>query len=267
MPLPPKPFYVRWKVWLVLLVIIGVYSWAFSGIPFTGIKETAWQITKAVFSGLFHPDWDYVYLAEGEDLLRGLWETLAIALLGTAISVVLMIPFAIWASRNLVRTRLFSGASTFVLSLIRTFPEIIMAIIFIKAVGPGAFAGVLTIGINSIGMLGKLNAEAIEDLDMGPSEALKACGANRLQTIWYAIVPQAIPSYLSFALFRLEINVRSAAILGAVGAGGIGTPLIFALEGRSWNRVGIILLGIIVMVTIIDWISGTLRRRLVQGKS
>ncbi|RKP44270.1 phosphonate ABC transporter, permease protein PhnE [Cohnella endophytica] len=266
-PAPPKPFYAKWRTWVILAAVITVYVWAFRGIPFAGIKPTAWQITTAVFRGLFHPDWNYVYLKDGEDLLRGLGETLAIALLGTSISVVLTIPFAIWASRNLIKFRLFSGASTFTLSLIRTFPDIIMAIIFIKAVGPGAFAGVLTIGINSIGMLGKLNAEAIEDLDMGPSEALKACGANRLQTIWHAVVPLAIPAYLSFALFRLEINVRSAAILGAVGAGGIGTPLIFAMEGRSWSRVGIILLGIIVLVTAIDWLSGKLRRRLVQGKS
>lgn len=261
----PKPYYLRWKMWLTLVAVILLYYWSFSGIPFTGIKKTAGQITEAILSGLFHPDWDYVYLAEGEDLLRGLGETLAIALLGTFISVILTIPFALWAARNLVRARWLSGASTFTLSLIRTFPDIIMAIIFIKAVGPGAFAGVLTIGINSIGMLGKLNAEAIEDLDMGPSEALKACGANKLQTIWYAIVPQALPVYLSFALFRLEINVRSSAILGAVGAGGIGLPLIFALEGRVWDRVGIILLGIIALVTLIDWISGMLRRKLIQG--
>jgi len=266
-PKPPKPFYARLRTWLWLAIAAAVYGWAFSGIPFSGIKETAWQITKAVVAGLFHPDWNYVYLAEGEDLLRGLGETLAIAVLGTAISVVLTIPFALWAARNLVKLRLLSGASAFTLSLIRTFPDIIMAIIFIKAVGPGAFAGVLTVGLNSVGMLGKLNAEALEELDMGPSEALKACGATRLQTIWHAIVPQAIPFYLSFALFRLEINVRSAAILGAVGAGGIGTPLIFALEGRSWSRVGIILLGIIVLVTAIDWISGKLRKRLVEGKS
>jgi len=266
-PEPPRPFYARPGAWLALAIAIVVYVWAFSGIPFTGIKETAWRITKAVIGGLFRPDWDYVYLADGEDLLRGLAETLAIALLGTFVSVVLTIPFALWAARNLVKTRLFSGASKLTLSLIRTFPDIIMAIIFIKAVGPGAFAGVLTLGINSIGMLGKLNAEALEDLDMGPSEALKACGATRLQTIWHAVVPQAIPFYLSFALFRLEINVRSAAVLGAVGAGGIGTPLIFAMEGRSWDRVGIILLGIIALVTAIDWISGRLRRRLVQGKS
>ncbi|MFC4307034.1 phosphonate ABC transporter, permease protein PhnE [Cohnella boryungensis] len=267
MPKPPKPFYARPRTWLILAATAAVYVWAFSGIPFKGIKDTAWQITKAIFSGLFHPDWDYVYLAEGEDLIRGLGETLAIALLGTAISVVLTIPFALWAARNLVKLRIFSGMSTFMLSLIRTFPDIIMAIIFIKAVGPGAFAGVLTIGINSIGMLGKLNAEAIEELDMGPSEALQACGATRLQTIWHAIVPQAIPAYLSFALFRLEINIRSAAILGAVGAGGIGTPLIFAMEGRSWSRVGIILIGIILLVTVIDWISAKLRKRLIEGKS
>jgi phosphonate transport system permease protein len=267
LPLPPhpKPFYKSWKVWFTLAVLVVIYAWAFNGMPFDGIKKTAGQISKAILQGLINPDWDYVYIAEGEDLLRGLWETLAIALLGTTISVVLTIPFSLWAARNLVKTRWFSGASSFTLSLIRTLPDIIIAIIFIKAVGPGAFAGVMTIGIHSIGMLGKLNAEAIEDLDMGPSEALKACGANRLQAIWFAIVPQAMPAYLSFALFRLEINVRSAAVLGMVGAGGIGTPLLFALEGRTWSRVGIILLGIIALVTLIDWISGKLRRKLVEG--
>lgn len=138
-----------------------------------------------------------------------------------------------------------------------------MAILFIKAVGPGSFAGVLALGLHSVGMLGKLFAEEVENLDPGPIEALTASGASRLQTVWFAVLPQVLPGFLSYTLYRFEINVRSATILGIIGAGGIGTPLIFALSSRNWERVGIILLGIIVMITIIDVISGYLRKKLV----
>jgi phosphonate ABC transporter permease subunit PhnE len=138
-----------------------------------------------------------------------------------------------------------------------------MAIIFIKAVGPNAYAGVLALGLHSVGMLGKLYAEAIENMDMGPVEAMTAVGANRWKTLAFAVVPQVIPEFLSYALYRFEINVRSATLLGIIGAGGIGTPLIFAINARGWPRVGIILVGIIVMVSAIDYISGALRKKIV----
>lgn len=253
----------RLRYWLIGLLVAAVYIWSFSGISYTGIKETAGEITVAIFRGLFNPDWGYVYMPEGEDLLRGLLDTLAIAFLGTFITAVLTVPFAFWAASTISRLRIISGSGKFVLSFIRVFPEIVLAILFIKAVGPGAFAGVLALGLHSIGMLGKLFSEAIENMDLGPTEALTASGATRLQTLWFAVIPQVLPEFASFTLYRFEINVRSAAILGIIGAGGIGTPLIFALEARAWNRVGIILLGIIVMVTIIDAISGYIRRRLV----
>ncbi|WP_081824412.1 phosphonate ABC transporter, permease protein PhnE [Paenibacillus sp. UNC451MF] len=249
-----------WSIWIVVIIIL---VWAFTGIEFTGIKETAGQVSKAIFKGIFHPDWGYVYLPEGEDLLRGLLDTMAIAVLGTFISAVLCIPFAFWAASAKGKSRWATGTGKFMLSLIRTFPEVVMAIIFIKAVGPGSYAGALALGVHSIGMLGKLYSEAIENLDRGPQEALVACGANKFQTLWFAVIPQVLPDFFSFALYRFEINIRSAAILGVIGAGGIGTPLIFALEARSWSRVGIILLGVIVMVTVIDIISGYIRRKLV----
>lgn len=250
----------QWSVWLVTIIIV---IWGFSGVEFNGIKATAAQVSMAILRGLLHPDLKFIYLPEGEDLLRGLLETAAIAVLGTVISAVLCIPFAFWAARAKGKARWSSNSGKFMLSLIRTFPEIVLAIVFIKAVGPGSYAGALALGIHSIGMLGKLYAEAIENLDLGPTEALTACGANKLQTLWFAVIPQVIPDFLSFALYRFELNIRSATILGVVGAGGIGTPLIFALEARSWPRVGIILIGIIVMVTIIDLISGYIRKRIV----
>ncbi|MFT8322529.1 MAG: phosphonate ABC transporter, permease protein PhnE [Bacillus sp. (in: firmicutes)] len=257
----PKKKFIFKTVIFVLLAFI--YIWAFSGLPLNGMKETAGQISKAIFSGIFHPDWDYVYLPDGEDLLRGLLDTLAIAILGTFISAILCVPFAFWAANNMSKGKTISGTGKFILSFIRTFPEIVMALLFIKVVGPGSFAGVLALGLHSIGMLGKLFSEEIENLDMGPTEALIATGANRFQMLWFAVLPQVMPGFLSYTLYRFEINIRSASILGVIGAGGIGTPLIFALASRDWDRVGIILLGIIVMVTIIDAISGFLRRKIV----
>lgn len=244
-------------------LLILVYIWAFAGVPIEGIKETAGQITKSIISGILNPDWDYVSLPDGEDLLHGLVDTLAIAVLGTFISAFLCVPFAFLAATNMSKGKVISGTGKFILSFIRTFPEIVMALLFIKAVGPGSFAGVLALGLHSIGMLGKLYAEGIENIDPGPAEALVATGANRFQVLMYAVLPQVLPDFLSYTLYRFEVNVRSASILGMVGAGGIGTPLIFALSSRNWPRVGIILLGIIVMVIIIDFISSSIRKRIV----
>ncbi|MCC3372589.1 phosphonate ABC transporter, permease protein PhnE [Cohnella sp. REN36] len=252
----------RWIRWLIFAIVVLIYVWTFWGLPVSGIKPTAGQITRSIFHGLFHPDWGYVYLPDGEDLLRGLLDTLAIAVLGTFISAILCVPFAFWAASGRNKPRLQSGAGKLILSFIRTFPEIVMALLFIKAVGPGSFAGALALGLHSIGMLGKLFAEEIENMDAGPTEALVATGASRFQILWFAILPQVLPGFLSYTLYRFELNVRSATILGIIGAGGIGTPLIFALNTRHWDRVGIILLGIIVTVTLIDFVSGYFRRKL-----
>ncbi|MGZ9587378.1 phosphonate ABC transporter, permease protein PhnE [Paenibacillus marinisediminis] len=258
-PKPQKPKY-RWLIYLALLL---VYIWAFSGVPLVGFKETALQISRSIFSGILSPDWDYVYLPDGEDLLRGLLDTLAISVLGTFVSTIICIPFAFWAAMNMSRSKVVSASGKMVLGFIRTFPEIVMALLFIKAVGPGSFAGVLALGLHSIGMLGKLFADELENMDLGPTEALIASGASRLQVLWFAVLPQVLPGFLSYTLYRFEINVRSATILGIIGAGGIGTPLIFAISTRHWDRVGIILLGIIIMITAIDLLSGAIRKKLV----
>ncbi|MDQ0298143.1 phosphonate transport system permease protein [Salibacterium salarium] len=248
---------------IVVAAVLLVYIWAFAGLPLLELKETSGEIVSAIFSGLFQPDWGYVYDPGGEDLLRGLLDTLAIALLGTFIASVLCIPFSFMASKNIAKTKTMVGSSKFVLSFIRVFPDIVLALLFIKAVGPGAFAGVLALGIGAVGMLGKLISESVEGIDLSAREALIATGGNPVKTFMFAIVPQVLPNFFSFVLYRFEVNLRAATILGVIGAGGIGTPLIFALSVRDWGRVGIILLGIIVMVTLIDAISGKIRARLV----
>ncbi|RAA66510.1 phosphonate ABC transporter, permease protein PhnE, partial [Burkholderia multivorans] len=112
-------------------------------------------------------------------------------------------------------------------------------------------------------MLGKLFAEDIENIDLSATESLKASGANKMKTLVFAVVPQILPTFLSLILYRFELNLRSASILGLIGAGGIGTPLIFALQTRSWDRVGIILIGLVIMVGIVDYISGKVREKIV----
>jgi phosphonate transport system permease protein len=261
MMLPAEP--QKKRKWLVGLVLLAVYIWAFSGIPIAGVKENVGQIVGAIFQGLIHPDWGYVYTGDGEDLVSLMIETVAIAFVGTFISSLLSIPFAFWAARSKNSSRVLSGTGKFVLTAIRTFPEIVLAIMFIKTVGPGSFAGVLAVSVHSIGMLAKLYSEAIENMDQGPAESVVSAGGNRWAVLGFATLPQLIPEFLSFTLYRFELAVRSASILGMVGAGGIGTPMIFAINARSWNRVGIILLGIIVTVTCIDFVSGKLRKRLV----
>jgi phosphonate transport system permease protein len=259
--MPRRGFRIRF--WLVAIMICAIYIWSFTGLEFEGMKDTAGQVSSSILRGLLHPDWGYVYIPAGEDLLRNLLDTLAISVLGTFISAFLCIPFAFWAAANMSSWRSVTATGKMMLSCIRAFPEIVMAILFIKAVGPGPFAGVLALGVHSIGMLGKLYAEAIENMDPGPAEALTACGAGRLQVLWFAVIPQVLPEFFSYCLYRFEINLRSASILGIIGAGGIGTPLIFALESRNWSRVGIILLGIIIMVSLIDLVSGYIRKKIV----
>ncbi|HEF5323795.1 TPA: phosphonate ABC transporter, permease protein PhnE [Staphylococcus aureus] len=256
------------KRWLIAIVVLAIIIWAFAGVPSLELKSKSLEILKSIFSGLFHPDISYIYIPDGEDLLRGLLETFAIAVVGTFIAAIICIPLAFLGANNMVKLRPVSGVSKFILSVIRVFPEIVMALIFIKAVGPGSFSGVLalgihSVGIHSVGMLGKLLAEDIEGLDFSAVESLKASGANKIKTLVFAVIPQIMPAFLSLILYRFELNLRSASILGLIGAGGIGTPLIFAIQTRSWDRVGIILIGLVLMVAIVDLISGSIRKRIV----
>lgn len=255
------------KRWLIAIVVLAIIIWAFAGVPSLELKSKSLEILKSIFSGLFHPDISYIYIPDGEDLLRGLLETFAIAVVGTFIAAIICIPLAFLGANNMVKLRPVSGVSKFILSVIRVFPEIVMALIFIKAVGPGSFSGVLALGIHSVGMLGKLLAEDIESLDFSAVESLKASGANKIKTLVFAVIPQIMPAFLSLILYRFELNLRSASILGLIGAGGIGTPLIFAIQTRSWDRVGIILIGLVLMVAIVDLISGSIRKRILYIKS
>jgi phosphonate transport system permease protein len=245
----------RWTTPFGLLAVAALYYWAITSIKITPPTRIAGE--RSIW-GIMIREMDWAYTPE---MIVMLIETLQMAIVGTLLAAVLAIPFGFLASANIGKR--LAGLGKFNLNFIRAFPELLFAVIFIKAVGPGPVAGVLAMGINSVGMLGKLYAEAVEQIDRGPVEALASTGANRVQQIFFAVIPQVVPEFASYVIYRFEINMRAASVLGIVAAGGIGAPLIFALLQREWGRVGIILLGIIVLVSIIDLLSSYLRKRLV----
>ena len=136
---------------------------------------------------------------------------------------------------------------------------------FLRVTGPGAFSGVLTVSVVSIGMISKLYIEAIEDLDKRILESLDAAGCNTFEKIRYGILPQLFTDFASTVIYRFEINIKDASTLGLVGAGGIGAPLIFAMNDFNWSKAGAILLGIIILVLIVETISTKLRTKLARG--
>lgn len=197
-------------------------------------------------------------------VFAGLQESLQIAALGTFLAALLALPFGVFAARNLVRLPALPYIGKTVLNAIRTFPELVLAIAFLKSVGLGPFPGVLAMAIHSIGMMGKLYAERIENVDKGAIEALQATGASSLEIFRHGIIPEVLPDFLSFALYRFDLNVRSASVLGLVGAGGIGVLLdIQRKSGASaYPAVGTIVIGIVLTVMLVDFASAKLRAKL-----
>jgi len=194
--------------------------------------------------------------------LRPLADTLAMSIAGTVLAVAFSLPLALLAAVNTAPHALVQQAARLLLSFLRSVPEIIMGILFVAAVGFGALPGVLALGLHSVGMVGKFYAEAIEHSDPRPAEAARAAGAGPLQIIQRAILPQVLPQLADITLYRWEYHFRASAVLGIVGAGGIGFELIAALRLMAYDQVSAILLAILACVVAVDATGSALRRRL-----
>lgn len=251
------------KKLLTLAFIMVIIAWSLQTIQYNGIKDNGVTIAKNVVNGILHPDMDLLLdFSEGVPAL--LLETICIALLGSLIGTILAIPLAFLASSNIV-PKWVSMITSFVIAAIRTFPAFVYGLMFIKVTGPGPFAGVLTLSVTSIGMVSKMFIEAIEDLDTRILESLDAAGCNTFQKIRYGIVPQLFTNFASTAIYRFEINLKDASTLGLVGAGGIGAPLIFAMNAFDWDDVGAILCGLIILVLVVEVVSTKIRNKLARG--
>jgi phosphonate transport system permease protein len=206
------------------------------------------------------PDWTYLGPA-----VEAMLESLQIAWVGTVIGAVISLPLGFFGARN-VSSGPVSSAVRQVLNAIRAFPEIVLAIaIFIPIAGLGPVAGALAIGLHSVGTLGKLTAEVVEGIDPGPVEAARAVGARPLQVQRWGVLPQVLPEIIAFWLYRFEINIRAAAVLGVVGAGGIGFVLQQAISFGRFPRAGTIILVVVVATIAVDMLSGSVRQRIISG--
>lgn len=269
----PKPLI---KYLIILSLVLIVFYWGLKGVfeNYSGINEVGLNYASRIFYGLTHPNLDRIFNREGfiwtlsfdaRSVSYLMLETFIIAFLGTILGAFLAIPFSFFASRNVTGKYVsFLGAT--IIIFIRTIPSLVMGLIFIRVVGPGAFAGVLAIGFSSVGMLSKLFIESIEDMNKGVLEALDSTGSTGLQKIKFGILPQLNVNFISHTIYRLDINVRNATILGLVGAGGVGFPLRQAFSNLRWEDGAAYLYGIIVVVLIVEFTSSKLRARLISGE-
>ena len=194
--------------------------------------------------------------------VTGAIQTLQIAVVGTGVSALLALPLGFAAARNVSPPWLFYGARS-VLNVFRAIDTLVYALFFVAAVGLGPFPGVLAVVAYTVTVLAKLYSEAIEAIDPGPVEAVDAAGATRLQVLRWGVLPQLVPQFLSFALYRFETNIRAAAILGFVGAGGIGFYIQTYLRTLNYPAASAVLLVLIALVMLVDFASSRIRARLV----
>jgi phosphonate transport system permease protein len=215
--------------------------------------------TMDLFRRMWPIDWGHYR----KEVHAALIETLHIATLGTLLSIALAVPIALLAARNITQSKPLNLLATFLLVSSRSVNSLIWALLFVAIFGPGALAGVLAIGFRSIGFVGKLLAEALEETPLGPIEALRATGAPPLSLLSKGYWPSVEPSFWGIALFRWDINIRESAVLGLVGGGGIGVALDSAMSNLYWDQVGLILLVIFAVVIATEIITSTIRARII----
>jgi phosphonate transport system permease protein len=249
---PPSGGFATTLAWAGVLMLL-IWSWGGADMrPMALFKDSA---NMAVFAREFFPpnfhDWR-IYLSE-------MVITIHIAVWGTVLAVVCAIPFGLMSAANLAPSWVYQPVRR-VMDACRAINEMVFAMLFIVAVGLGPFAGVLALWVHTTGVLAKLFAEAVEAIDPRPVEGVRATGANALEEILYGVIPQVLPLWISYSLYRFESNVRSASVVGMVGAGGIGVILHEVIRGFDYAETAAVLLIIIVSVTLIDLVSARIRQ-------
>jgi phosphonate transport system permease protein len=210
-------------------------------------------------SRMVNPRWDYF-----ERILWPLWDTINIATLGTLLGIVIAIPIAFLAAHNTTPSRaLIRPLALLIIVSSRSINSLIWALLLVLIMGPGILAGIIAIALRSIGFIGKLLYEAIEEVSSEPVEAIEATGASRMQVLSYGIWPQVLPTFAGISVYRWDINIREATVLGLVGAGGIGIQLQASINNLAWNQVTVIFLAILATVFMSEWISARVRHALI----
>ncbi len=260
---PAPPSHAKRDLALVGTALLVGWAVLTVGVDVGRIPDLPGGVARVFYEMFLAEGVDWTYLP---DALGYMLESLQIAWVGTVIGAVVSLPLGFFGARN-VSSGFISSVMRQVLNAIRAFPEIVLAIaIFIPIAGLGPVAGALAVGLHSVGTLGKLTAEVVEGIDPGPVEAARATGARALQVQRWGVVPQVMPDVIAFWLYRFEINIRAAAVLGVVGAGGIGFVLQQAISFGRFPRAGMIILVVVVATILVDTASGWVRRRIIEGE-
>ena len=252
-PVLIKRRWLRWTLGVGAVLYLVAATWTIE-VNWARVAEgldRGWRFVQ----GFLTPD----FVTRWNDISQGLVESLTMTLTSTVAGVILSVPIGIGAARNLAPLPVYLVCRAIV-AVSRSLQEIIVAILFVAMFGFGPFAGFLTLAFATIGFLAKLLAEAIEDIDEGQSEAIRATGASWLQLVNYAVQPQVMPRLIGLCLYRLDINFRESAVIGIVGAGGIGATLNTAIDRYEFDSAGAILLIIILIVMAAEYSSGIVRR-------
>ncbi|WP_413379513.1 phosphonate ABC transporter, permease protein PhnE [Alkalihalobacillus sp. 1P02AB] len=247
------------RISIIFALIVGVYIYT-SWVTNSSLADL-WAGRGGfirIATDLFPPNWNYT-----STVWNQLVETLHMAIIATTIAAIISIPISLLSAANLFQSPFIHQPVRFIMNVLRTIPDILLAIIFVGIFGVGVFPGIMALIIFSLGLLAKLMYETIESIDMNPIEAIRASGGNTLQVIAYAVVPQVLPQFVSFSLYVFEVNVRASLVLGFVGAGGIGLLLNQQVSWANYNNVMTIIIIIFISVVIIDYISNKIRERLI----
>lgn len=244
---------------VVILALLVFTLWAFSATEFDPVRIYDGFIEKDTFREFIQGLWPQNWGIFGEVAYQTM-VTIQIAWIGTLFASIVALPLSFAAARTIAPTVSLGALLRFLFNTNRSVHMLIVALIMVTVVGLGPLAGMLAVALHSIGSLGKLFTEAIEGVDRGPIEALESVGATRMQVVRWGVFPQAVPYLISYFFYSFEQNIRSAVVLGFVGAGGIGFLLLDYMRQFQYHNVSIILVVIVILVMAMDYLSGRLRR-------
>ena len=242
---------------LIILAVVIAISIKATGFSLATIIKRRSELT-VILGQILTPNWKFI----PERVIRPLIETIQMSITGTLAGCIIGLPMSILASANINRNKPTLLIFRFILSIIRSIPTLIYALVLALVFGLGAFAGTVAIALFTLGIVAKMLYEGIETIDMGPYEAMQSFGANTFQAFWAACMPQILPQYLDNCLYCFELNVRASAILGYVGAGGLGVLISERTGLRRYHDVGAILIALFIVVWLIDLLNDYLRSKL-----
>ena len=251
----------QYAVWAGWFIGVALFAWCFKVVS----DNTIWEFLidapeqgASLIGRMIPPDWSIT-----GSLLLPLWDTLNIATVGTALGIAIAFPLAFLAARNTTPHPLLRGLALAVIVSSRSINALIWAMLLVTIVGPGVFAGMIAIALRSIGFIGKLLYEAIEEIHVEPVEAVTASGAAKSQVLAYAVWPQILPAFVGIGMYRWDINIRESTVLGLVGAGGIGLQMNAAINNLAWGQVATVFVLIFATVVISEWVSAKVRHAVI----